>query len=51
MCVLICGGRFWVIDEALPSNQLVIGALLLNNAFIRPCDVYNGGPLQSKYVV
>lgn len=50
MCILIWRGRFWVIDEALYSNQLVIGAQLLNNAFIRPCDVFNGSPLQCKYV-
>lgn len=50
MCILIWRGRFCVIDEALDSNQLVIGAQLLNNAFIRPCDVFNGSPLQCKYV-
>ena len=50
MCILIWRGCFCVIDEALDSNQLVIGAQLLNNAFIRPCDVFNGSPLQCKYV-
>lgn len=50
MRILIWRGRFCVIDEALDSNQLVIGAQLLNNAFIRPCDVFNGSPLQCKYV-
>lgn len=50
MCILIWRGRFCVIDEALDSNQLVIGAQLLNNAFIRPCDVFNGSPLQCKYI-
>lgn len=50
MCILIWRGRFCVIDEALDSNQLVIGAQLLNNAFIRPCDVFNGSLLQCKYI-
>lgn len=50
MCILIWRGCFCVIDEALDSNQLVIGAQLLNNAFIRPCDVFNGSPSQCKYV-
>lgn len=50
MCILIWRGCFCVIDEVLDSNQLVIGAQLLNNVFIRPCDVFNGSPLQSKYV-
>lgn len=50
MCILIWRGRFCVIDELLHSNQLVIGAQLLNNAFIRPCDVFNGSPVQCKYV-
>lgn len=50
MCILIWSGRFWVFDESLDSNQLVIGARLLNNAFIRPCDVFNGSPSPCKYV-
>lgn len=50
MCILIWRGRFCVIDEVLDSNQLVIGAQLLNNAFIRPSDVFNGSPLQCKYI-
>lgn len=32
----------------LSSNQLVIGAPLLNNALISPCDVFNGRPLATQ---
>lgn len=49
MCILIWRGCFCVIDEAFDSNQLVIGAQLLNNAFIRPCGVFHGSPLLCKY--
>ena len=50
MRIWVWSARFCLIDEKLDSNQLVIGLQLLNNAIIRPCDVFNGCPLQSRCV-